>query len=128
MATTKQLPREDWQSYFEKFTERHVSDQAKETVTIEVFSPDIGDQVEARDVPLLGITYDAKDDLLDVFVGDTLDHLIFTPREIHVVEEDDGFVSSLQVTRDEDVREVLQMRRGQPDARPDTEAEAVAGS
>ena len=126
MATTKQLPREDWHSYFEKFTSRHVSD-TQETVTIEVLSPEIGDQIEARDVPLLGITYDPKDDLLDVFVGDTLDHLIFTPREIYVVEEDDGFVSSLQVTRDEGVREVLQMRRGQPDVR-DTEAEAVAGT
>lgn len=126
MATTKQIPRSEWSSYFEAFTRKHVNDRTSETVTIEVLSPELGDQVEARDVPLLGITYDSKDDILDVFVGDTLDHLIFTPRDIYVVEEEDGFLSSLQVTRAEGVREVLQFTKRKP--AEELPSEALAGA
>jgi hypothetical protein len=49
---------------------------------VEAASLDLGDQIVAEWVPLLGVTYDAQDDLLDVALSG-LNHLIRRPREIY---------------------------------------------
>src|SRR4051812_3223966 len=66
MATTRKLKPEEYRATFEEFTKRHLREA--EDVTIEVLSPDIGDQLEARDARLLGITWDEKDRVLEVLV------------------------------------------------------------
>jgi hypothetical protein len=45
---------------------------------IEVASLSMGDQIEAELLPILGIVYDPKDDLIEVAL-DGLDHLIPHP-------------------------------------------------
>jgi Family of unknown function (DUF5335) len=53
---------------------------------IEVAGLAFGGQVAAKWLPLFGIAYEAKDDLLEIAM-ERLDHLIHKPREIAV---DDG--------------------------------------
>jgi hypothetical protein len=77
--TTRKLDKKEWKPFFERISKVIGAKQ----VEIEVLSLDLGDQIEAEWLPLLGVTYDPKDDILDVAL-DGLDHLIPTPREIFV--------------------------------------------
>ncbi|QXD13768.1 DUF5335 domain-containing protein [Rhodocaloribacter litoris] len=109
MATTKQLPREQWKEYFDTFTKNFLRDPNPEAAVIELVSPELGDQVEADHVRVIGVTYDHKDNVLEVALED-LDHLIYNPKEIWVLEEDNGFVSSIEVVRDDDTREIIRLQ------------------
>lgn len=109
MATTKQLPREQWHEYFDAFTKAFLMDPNPEAADIEIVSPELGDQLEAEYVRVIGITYDHKDNVLEVAL-ENVDHLIYHPKEIWVMEEDNGFVSSIEVVRDDDTREIIRLR------------------
>ena len=76
MAVQK-IDKGDWRAFFDWLSQSLLGARAE----IEVASLDLGDQIEAEWLPLLGITYDDKDDLLEVAL-DGLDHLIYGPREV----------------------------------------------
>src|SRR5437762_3513740 len=63
---------------------------------ITVLEPDAGAQVETEWRPLLGITYDHKDNILEIAV-EHHDHLITNPDEIYVEESGEGMPSSMEV-------------------------------
>src|SRR5690606_26055696 len=75
---------------------------------IRVFSPEDGAQPETRWLPLLGLTYDPKDDLLDVAV-EGLDHLVGHPEAIYV-DEAHGRLDRFEVVRRDGTREVIAIR------------------
>ena len=112
MATTKQIPREQWEAYFDEYTKKHLRDDRPEAATIEVVSPMIGDQIEEEGAVLQGISYDPKDNALEVLV-EGLDHLVFNPKEVWVVEdeEDEGFLTSVEIVREDGTKEILSIRR-----------------
>ncbi|MCI0489249.1 MAG: DUF5335 domain-containing protein [Blastocatellia bacterium] len=55
---TEEIPRDEWVAFFDSFSHRHEG----WLVTIEVFGADLGDQIQARDLPLEGITAELDDD------------------------------------------------------------------
>jgi hypothetical protein len=77
-------------------------------VEIEATSLNIGDQIEQEWIQLLGITYDHKDDLIEILV-EGLDHLIHKPREIWV---DHGVIglASMEVVDADDVKQIIRLR------------------
>jgi hypothetical protein len=75
---------------------------------IEVAAMDLGDTVVAEWIPMLGITYDSRDDLLDVAL-DRMNHLIRHPKDI-VVEEDQAGLSSVAVLDSEGTRQIVHLR------------------
>jgi hypothetical protein len=62
MATTLQIPRQAWRSYFEELTDVLGSVEA----TVEVVGHDVGDQIEAERLILTDITYDDESDAVIV--------------------------------------------------------------
>jgi len=116
MGTTKQIPPSEWKAYFERLNRKFLSDDSTEMVTVEVLSPELGDQIEAEAVRLEGIVYDPKSMALEVWMED-VDHLAYEPAEIWVVEDDDGFIANLEVVRTDGPKEVLYFHRGSPPAR-----------
>lgn len=79
-----QLPRARWQEFFDDLT--RVIDRTTR-VDIEVIGLDVGDQIEAQDMTLNGLTYEAKSDTFYVYsdgAGNSVDHAIPHPREIWV--------------------------------------------
>jgi hypothetical protein len=75
----EQIDRTRWAPFFDNVTKSLIGKQAE----IEVASLDLGDQIEAEWASLIGITYDEKDDLIEIALEE-LDHLIRSPREIFV--------------------------------------------
>jgi hypothetical protein len=110
MAKMKQIPNEQWTEYFDGFTKRHLRDDLPEKVIIQLVDPELGAQVEANAIRLFGISYDAKSRAFEVLL-EKLDHLVFRPKEVWVVEEDDGFVSALEIIHDDDTKEILTIHR-----------------
>jgi len=76
---------------------------------IEVASLDLGDQIVAEWVPLLGITYDSRDDLLDVAL-DRSNHLIRRPRNIVVEDDSQAGLSSVAVIDEDGARQIVKLR------------------
>jgi hypothetical protein len=110
MAATKQIPHDQWKDYFDRFTKRYLRDDRPEAATIELLSPELGDQVEAE-AHLQGISYDPRSKTLEVLL-ENIDHLVFHPKEIWVWEEEDGFLNSIEIVRDDGTKEILTIRRG----------------
>ena len=99
------LERSRWQTYFD-----HMSRVlAGKSVELEVAALDLGDQVEAKWLPLLGVDYDPADDLVEIAL-EGVDHLIRRPREIFI--DDDGALglSSLMIVDGEGRQHIAQFR------------------
>jgi hypothetical protein len=103
MATRK-LDKAQWRPFFDGMSRVLLGLRAE----VEVDSLELGAQVEAEWLPLLGIVYDPKDDLVEIAL-EGVDHLIRKPQEIHVDEGLIGIESVLIVSGD-GVREIVKLR------------------
>jgi hypothetical protein len=92
VMTTRTVERAQWQSYFERMARGLEGKRA----SVEVISPNLGDQWAAKQLQLLGITYSPGDDLIEVAM-EGVDHLVPHPREL-MVEEQAGGLASLKIT------------------------------
>ena len=102
--TTRKLPKTEWQAYFDRVSKALEGKLAQ----IEVVSLSLGDQVQARWLPLLGIVYDPKSDIVEI-VLEGLDHMIPKPREI-AVEEGPAGLESVEVTDAAGIMQIAQLR------------------
>ena len=110
MAIVK-LDRTAWQKSFDQMSKLELVDKQ---VQIEVTGLDIGDQIEQKWTPLLGISYDPKDDLIEILV-EGLDHLIRKPREVWIDQGANGLVS-MEVIDADDRRQIIRLRERQKEA------------
>jgi hypothetical protein len=100
----EKLEKSIWRPYFDAMS-RVLSGKRAE---IEVAALDLGNQIEAKWLPLLGITYDPKDDLIEVAL-EGVDHLIRQPLEVWV--EAEGLdLSSIEVIDANGVRQIVMLR------------------
>ena len=102
--TTRKLDKEQWREFFDGVSKLLEGKQAE----IEVASLSLGDQVEAEWLPLLGIVYDPKNDLVEVAL-EGLDHMIPRPREIYV-EDGIGGLASLGIIDGDGQKPIVKLR------------------
>jgi Family of unknown function (DUF5335) len=76
---------------------------------LEVASLRLGDQVAAEWSPLLGVTYDPKDDLFEIRL-EGLDHLVTHPSRFDIHERA-GLADSLMVVDGDGIEHILQLRQ-----------------
>jgi hypothetical protein len=100
----KQLEKSQWRAYFDWMSKALVGKRAE----IEVASLELGDRIMAEWLPLLGISYDPKNDVIEIAL-EGVDHLIHKPREVYV-EEEGLELSSLEVIDAEGVRQIIVLR------------------
>jgi hypothetical protein len=105
MTTMRTVPRAEWRPFFDRMSKALLLGKRAE---IEVVSPELGDQVIAEWVPLIGITYDSQDDLLDVAL-DRADHLVYHPKEIAVEEGASGLLT-IAVTAGDGSRQIVRLK------------------
>jgi hypothetical protein len=105
----KKIDQANWASYFDAFSRNLIRSRRSDYAEIRVFSMEDGAQPETAWLPLAGITYDAKGDLLEIQVTN-LDHLILHPAEIYVDEAGAGVIASLEIVRQDGVKEIIELR------------------
>lgn len=86
----------EWRPLHDRLSRTLIGKRAE----VEIAALQLGDQIAAEWLPLLGITYDPKNDLVEVAL-DGFDHLIRHPREINLLERD-GHWSAIRVVDAED--------------------------
>lgn len=105
----KKLDKAEWQGLFDHLSKILVGKRAE----IETASLDWGDQIEAEWLPFLGITYDPKNDLVEIVLEspkrENIDHLIRHPREIYIDVGGAGF-RSMAIVDGDGVMQIVTLR------------------
>ena len=102
--STHSVPKSEWKAFFDRLSKALLGKWAE----IEVASLDLGDQIMAEWVPLLGISYDERGDQLDVAL-DRVSHWIHHPNDVIVIENPSGLTSIAVVDR-EGSRQVIRLK------------------
>jgi hypothetical protein len=110
---TKEIPREEWGTFFDNFSRRHEG----WLVTLEILGADIGAQVEERELALEGIV-DEWDEIqgnqIMIMVGtkpdDHITHSIGSPTEVSLEQTDDGADVALAIKSAEGTTALLRFR------------------
>ena len=96
---TREIPRDEWTKFFDNLSRKQEGWQ----VTLEVRSPDIGNQIEERDMFLAGVTAElaAAGDRIQIMVGGKptghVTHVITAPTRVELEQSDIGVDSALQI-------------------------------
>jgi Family of unknown function (DUF5335) len=97
---TREIQRNEWVSFFDSFSSRHRG----WLVTVEIMDPEIGDQTEARDLPLEGITAELNErgpDQIEIIVGNQADrhvsNTVVDPRQVWLKSSDEGADEVLEI-------------------------------
>lgn len=110
MEMTRELPREDWQRYFDEL----VTSRALRA-SLELVGPELGDQTEAEQMPLDSLSYDDHDNAITIGLGGwghrypvVLWHTIDRPRRVEVYERDQT-AAAILIEAEDDVRTLVRL-------------------
>jgi hypothetical protein len=104
VMTIRKLEKLEWRPFFDamsKILEAKVAE-------VEVASLHLGDQTQAEWLPLIGITYDLRDDAMEIAL-DGIDHMIRKPREIYLDDGGAG-LTSLEIVDADGVRQIVKLK------------------
>lgn len=104
------IPKDAWGPLLDRLSRLLEGKRAE----VEVASLGLGEQFESDWAPLIGVSYDHKDDVFSVHVGD-VDHLIYRPRSLAVRRQGPA-VESLAITDGEGSLHLV--RFGEPQMLP----------
>lgn len=100
----RQLAKSQWQAYFDQVSAVLGAKQ----VEIEVTGLGLGDQVAADWIPLVGIFYDPKNDLLAI-VTEGVNHMIRHPAQIHI-DHDFDWLHSIEAVDGEGNHHIILLK------------------
>ena len=113
MSVTTKIPQDQLADYFDSFSRRFLKEGGSEAIDVEVIEPELGDQRPVEGVRLQGVTYERETNTLE-FELDSGDHRVYGPQEVWTVEDDDGFVSAIEVVKSDSSKEIISIRRMSP--------------
>jgi hypothetical protein len=96
---SKSIPSEEWGKFFDQFS----IDNSGRSISIEIISPELGDQELVKDSPLLAMVYDrpGKGDNLAIEVGKkevTYAHTVNSPTSVSLGENAQGEAIAISIT------------------------------
>jgi hypothetical protein len=109
---TREIPRTEWAAFFDSFSLQHEGWR----ITLEIFGPDIGDQIEERDLALEGVTAELADagDKIEIMIGaqpdDHITHTISAPVQVSLEQTDGGADVALAVKAADETTTLLRFR------------------
>lgn len=109
MPETKRIATDQLTRYFDAFSKRFLMSDSPDSTDVEVLGT-MGNQHIASGVKLLGLDYDPHTNALELELASG-DHRAYRPREVWAVEESDGFISAIEVVREDGAREIVNIRR-----------------
>ena len=99
--TSRILARSEWHFFFDRMANALRGKRAQ----VEITGLRLGDQIQAKSVPLVGITFDPKGELLEIAM-EGLDHLIHKPASIAILEGVDG-LRGLEIVDSDQHRQII---------------------
>jgi len=102
---TEKIDKSEWIPFLERASEVLAGKQAE----IEAASLDIGDQLEVEWLPLFGLAYDPKNDIIKLDL-DHFEHLIHHPLELYVEVGEPDQMISLEVRDADGVQHIIKLR------------------
>lgn len=124
---TRDIPREQWIRFFDDFSKNHEG----WIVTLEVLGADIGDQEEANNLPLVGISADvkARENRVEIIVGGRPDvdltRSIERPKHVWVKEPRLPGDEAMEIESEDGIKTILNFHRIRPE---ETERQLPAGA
>ncbi|HEY9434717.1 MAG TPA: DUF5335 family protein [Blastocatellia bacterium] len=124
---TRDIPREQWIRFFDDFSKNHEG----WIVTMEVLGADIGDQEEANNLPLVGISADvkARENRVEIIVGGRPDvdltRFIERPKHVWVKEPRLPGDEAMEIESEDGIKTILNFHRIRPE---ETERQLPAGA
>jgi hypothetical protein len=104
----RELRRGEWRDYCDAVSRGLVGRSAE----LDVVALDLGDRVEARWLPFLGIVYDPRADVIEIAL-EGVGHSIRQPREVHVEETERGLVA-LDIIAADETTQIVRFREPLP--------------
>jgi hypothetical protein len=101
----EKLDRARWAPYFDHLSKNLSGVEAE----VEVSSLRLGSHVEAEWLPIRGVTYDHKDNIVIISL-EGLEHIVHQPKTIYI-EAPDGILTSLEVIDADDINCIVQFRK-----------------
>jgi hypothetical protein len=98
------IEKAEWERYCERVSLAIGASEAE----VEVNSPELGAQAETEWLPLIGISYDPKDDIFDIAL-EGVDHIIEHPRALNV-DSELGNLSALDITDQDGAHHLVRLR------------------
>ena len=110
---TRQIERSEWPAFFDSFSHQHEGWLA----SLEILGPDLGAQVEERELPFEGITDELNEtegDTIMIMTGgkadDHVTHTISRPTEVSLEQTDQGADAALAIKSEDGVTALLRFR------------------
>jgi hypothetical protein len=109
---TREIPRQEWKGFLERYSREHQEALA----TVEVLGAELGDQTEAREVPLVGLSLEEKGSeagSLEILLGTRPDahltHSIASPEHLFV-RTGEGGEEDLEIESADGTRTLFRIR------------------
>jgi hypothetical protein len=102
--TARSIEKAEWASFCAAVSQALEGSEAE----IEVASIDLGGQVEKQWAPLIGISYDPEDDVIDIALED-VDHIVNRPQEL-LADIGASSISALQITDADGTRHLVRLK------------------
>lgn len=110
---TKEIPKDEWTEFFDSFSRQHEG----WLVNLEIFGPEIGAQVEERELALEGITNEwdeTEGNTIMIMTGikpdDHITHSIARPTQVSLEQTDEGADAALAIKSDDGTTTLLRFR------------------
>jgi hypothetical protein len=110
---TKEIPKNEWTKFFDSFSRKHEG----WLVNLEIFGPEIGAQVEQRQMALEGITDECDEvggNTIMIMTGaepdDHITHSITHPTAVSLEQTDEGADVALAIKSDDGTTTLLRFR------------------
>jgi hypothetical protein len=114
---TREIPRNEWIKFFDDFSQQHQG----WVVSVEVISPEIGDQEEAEGLPLVGISADVKDgeNRIEIMVGGKpgahVTRILESPKRVWVKQAEEEAHEAVDIESEDGTKTILRFRHIPPD-------------
>jgi hypothetical protein len=110
---TREIPRNEWTEFFDSFSRKHEG----WLVNLEIFGPEVGAQIQERDLTLEGITDEwdeVEGNTVTIMMGakpdDHISHSITDPIAVSLEQTDEGADAALAIKSNDDTTALLRFR------------------
>ncbi len=105
----RKMPKKDWAVFFDEYSKRELMNKNGHYADLQLLSGLSGSVIETSWLKLQGITYDAKNDLLEILLED-LDHMIAHPDQIFVDQNSHGDILSMEIIEKDGTKHILEAK------------------